>query len=104
MNQRESVLLHAHPAFGWLSQNDAKTAVDDWALENELCPVPEALRLAVKMRRAPLEYGEDQGILELAETFEEPVQRFADVLERELRNGDTGAVKAQGLPCCRHGG
>lgn len=32
----------------------AKTAAADWALENNLCPVPNALKIAVKVRKAPL--------------------------------------------------
>lgn len=31
----------------------AKTAAADWALENNLCPVPDALKAAVKVRRVP---------------------------------------------------
>lgn len=34
----------------------AKTAAADWALENDLCPVPDALKIAVKARRNPCIY------------------------------------------------
>lgn len=63
----------------------AKTAAADWAIENDLCPVPEALKIAVEVRRAPLEYKNDKQIFDYAETLREPIQRFADVLENELR-------------------
>lgn len=63
----------------------AKTAAADWAIENNLCPVPEALKIAVEVRRAPLEYKNDKQIFDYAETLGEPIQRFADVLENELK-------------------
>lgn len=63
----------------------AKTAAADWAIENNLCPVPDALKIAVKVRRAPLEYKDDKQTLDYAETLVEPIQRFADVLENELK-------------------
>lgn len=63
----------------------AKTAAADWAIENHLCPVPEALKIAVEVRRAPLEYKNDKQIFDYAETLGEPIQRFADVLENELK-------------------
>ena len=62
----------------------AKTAAAEWTLENNLCPVPDALKTAVKIRRAPLEYKDDKQILDYAETLAKPIQRFADVLEKEL--------------------
>ena len=75
----------------------AKTAAADWAMENNLCPVPDALMTAVKVRRAPLEHMEvehsreggysmeDNRTLDLSETLGESIQRFADVLEKELK-------------------
>lgn len=62
----------------------AKTAAADWAKENNLCPVPDALKIAVKVRKAPLEYKDDKQILDYAETLGESIQCFANVLENEL--------------------
>ena len=62
----------------------AKTAAADWALKNNLCPVPDALRIALKVRRTPLAYKEDKRTFDYAETLAAPIQRFADVLENEL--------------------
>lgn len=62
----------------------AKTAAADWALENNLCPVSDALKIAVKVRRNPLMYKAEKQILNYAETLAEPIQRFAEVLEKEL--------------------
>ena len=62
----------------------AKTKTAEWALENNLCPNPDALRYALKVRRSPLEYEDDKATFDYAETFAEPIQRFANILEKEL--------------------
>lgn len=62
----------------------AKTDAVDWALENNICPDPDVLKMAVKVRKAPFVYKADKQMLEYAETLAEPIQRFADVLEKEL--------------------
>ncbi|MDE7354177.1 MAG: GNAT family N-acetyltransferase [Acetatifactor sp.] len=62
----------------------AKTAAAEWALENNLCPNPDTLRFALKVRRNPLEYKDDKETFDYAETLAEPIQSFADVLEKEL--------------------
>ena len=62
----------------------AKTEAGEWALENNLCPDTDALRIVLKVRRNPLDYKENKQILDYAETLAEPIQRFADVLEKEL--------------------
>lgn len=63
----------------------AKTKAAEWALENSLCPEPDALAMALMVRRSPLSYRDDKEIFDYAETLGEPVQRFADVLEKELK-------------------
>lgn len=63
----------------------AKTAAAEWALENGLCPDPNALRYALKVRREPMKYKGDKATFDYAETLAEPIQHFADVLESELR-------------------
>lgn len=62
----------------------AKTDAAEWALENNLCPVPDALKTALKVRKAPLEFKTDESTLDYAQTLGEPIQKFADVLEKEL--------------------
>lgn len=62
----------------------AKTAAAEWALENNLCPDPDALQYALRVRRDPLKY-KDERTFDYAETLSKPIQRFADVLENELR-------------------
>ena len=61
-----------------------KTEAAKWALENNLCTDPEVLKTALRVRRNPLEYKDDEQIFDYAETLAEPVQRYADVLEKEL--------------------
>lgn len=58
----------------------AKTTAGEWALENGLCPDPEAMQIALYARRNPRE----PHVLDDAERMADPIQRFADVLEREL--------------------
>ena len=61
-----------------------KTEAAKWALENNLCTDPEVLKTALRVRRNPLEYKDDEQTFDYAETLAEPVQRYADVLEKEL--------------------
>ena len=62
----------------------AKTTAGEWALREGLCPVPETLRQALNVRKQPLLYKDDEDFRCWAATLGEEVQRFADVLEREL--------------------
>lgn len=62
----------------------AKTAAGEWALANDLCPTPDAIKFAVKVRRNPWIYRYEKETLNYAETLAEPIQRFDDVLEKEL--------------------
>lgn len=62
----------------------AKTDAAEWALENNLCPDSETLKYALKVRRSPLEYKDDKQTFDYAETLAESIQRFADILEKEL--------------------
>lgn len=61
-----------------------KTDAGQWALENNLCPAPDALKTALKVRKAPLEFKKDESTLDYAQTLGKPIQKFADVLEKEL--------------------
>lgn len=63
----------------------AKTAAAEWALENELCTDPDALQYALAVRREPMKYKDDKSAFDYAETLAEPIQHFADVLEKELK-------------------
>lgn len=63
----------------------AKTEAAEWALENNLCPDPTDLETALKVRKNSMEYKDDKAIFDYAEAFAEPIQRFANVLENELK-------------------
>ncbi len=63
----------------------AKTKAAEWALENNLCPDLHALTTALNVRRSPLKYRDDKETFDYAGTLGAPIQRFADVLENELR-------------------
>ena len=62
----------------------AKTAAGEWALKENLCPCADALARAVEVRKEPAKYREDPSVFDYAETLGGNVQRYADVLEREL--------------------
>lgn len=62
----------------------SKTVAADRALENGVCPVPDALRRALLLRRNPLEYKDDNELMDYTTILGEDIQRFADVLESEI--------------------
>lgn len=66
----------------------AKTDAGKWALENNLCPVPDALKTALKVRKSPLEFKKDKSTLDYAGMLGEPIQKFADVLKQELKRNE----------------
>lgn len=84
-------------SFGWLldiarciytlrtGQIIAKTKAGEWALENDLCPDRQALERALAVRKNPMAHRRNPNTLDAAEQLGDAVQRFADVLERELR-------------------
>ncbi len=63
----------------------SKTAAGMWALDNGLCPVQRALETALKVRKNPQDYINDEPMLDYAENLDSDIQRFADVLEKELK-------------------
>lgn len=66
----------------------SKTAAGEWALGEQLCPCARELSEAVAVRKEPLKYMDSRRILDLAETLGEQIQRYADVLENELKASD----------------
>ena len=63
----------------------SKSEAGAWALENKLCKKPEALIFALMVRSDPTMYKNIPQTLNYAQTLTKPIQRFADVLERELK-------------------
>ncbi|HPB17735.1 MAG TPA: DUF4111 domain-containing protein [Clostridia bacterium] len=64
----------------------SKTRTGEWALENSLCPVREALEKAVKVRMSPNKYITDKEILDYSEGLGEHIQKYADVLEETIKH------------------
>lgn len=62
----------------------SKTGAGQWALEQQLCPVPEALAQALQARQAPHAALADPACMARAEALGPDIQRFADVLEARL--------------------
>lgn len=83
-------------AYGWMldiarclytlqtGQIIAKTEAAKWALNHHLCPDPDVLNRALEVRQEPLKH-QNQATFDYAETLAEPIQRFADALEKALR-------------------
>ncbi len=81
-------------SFGWLldiargiytlrsGRVTAKTDAGVWALENDLCPDSDELATAIELRHDPRLF--DDEMRDHAATLGPAVQRFADLLEREL--------------------
>lgn len=98
----ETIRKYAHTTgrslytFGWLldicrcirtlrtGEIVSKTAAAEWALENGLCPDPDALEFALKVRKDPLQYRNDSRTFDIAENLNGPVSRFTGILEKEL--------------------
>lgn len=57
----------------------SKTAAGKWALDEDLCPDANILQKAVQIRKEPLRYSKEDKSVDNA-----VIQRFADVLEKEL--------------------
>ena len=62
----------------------AKTEAGVWALENELCPDAAALETALRVRKEPHLFAEDEALRHYAENLGDAIQAYADVLEKEL--------------------
>jgi predicted nucleotidyltransferase len=56
-----------------------KTAAGEWALKESLCPDAEILQRAIAIRNEPLKFEKSEWVVDNA-----VIQRFADVLEREI--------------------
>lgn len=67
----------------------SKTDAAQWVSDNNLCPVRDALEVALKVRKNPMTYRNDSVIFNYAETLGPAIQRFADVLENELDSAIT---------------
>ncbi|WP_105616473.1 nucleotidyltransferase domain-containing protein [Vallitalea okinawensis] len=63
----------------------AKTKAGEWALEKQICPIPETLSKAVQIRKNPQDYLNDNTFWDWTETLGDEIQKFADVMEDEIK-------------------
>ena len=80
-----------------LRYNDvtAKTQAGQWALEEHLFEEEEPLKKAVEIRQNPMAYKDGDDVKQWLEGLGPVVQRYADVLERELRNTAAGETEGR---------
>lgn len=83
-------------AFGWLldiarcmyalinGKLTTKTSAGQWALDEQLCPCPEEMSMALMVRRQP-ELIRDEHVLNYAENLTEAIQNYALLLRRALK-------------------
>ena len=62
----------------------AKTKAGEWALENGLCPDAAALQAALRVRKEPRQFEENESLRKYAENLGSIIQSYADLLEKEL--------------------
>lgn len=62
----------------------AKTAAGEWAMRENICPCTDALAKSVEVRKYPTNYKNDVCAFDYAETLGDSIQRYADVLQKEL--------------------
>lgn len=64
----------------------SKTEAGKWALDNNLVPDAVIMKRVIAIRKEPYKYRNDNETMNWMESLGEYVQRFADVLEREIVN------------------
>jgi hypothetical protein len=62
----------------------AKTKAGKWALDNNLVLDIEVMEKVISIREEPNKYKNDNEVMKWLETLGEYIQRFADVLEKEI--------------------
>ena len=63
----------------------AKTKAGEWAIDENICPDISVMKKIVEIRKNPIELKNDEEIKRWLKTLGEHIQKFADVLEAELR-------------------
>ena len=63
----------------------AKTKAGEWAIEENICPDLSIMKKVIEIRKNPLEFENNEEIKQWQNMLEEPIQKFADILEAELR-------------------
>ena len=102
----ETVMQHGHTTgrslytFGWLLDISrclytlqtgcviAKTQAGEWALARGICPVPDALALALRVRRNPAKWKQDAETMAAAERLGQAIHTYARVLIDALEENE----------------
>ncbi len=66
----------------------AKTQAGKWALREHIFPMEEQLRKAIQIREEPLRFKDDPQVRKWLSGLGEVVQKYADVLEKELNTAE----------------
>lgn len=92
-----TIRMHGKSGGGWLldiarclytlktGKVIAKTKAGEWAIKENLCPDVEVMKRVVEIRKNPLVLINDEETKQWQKTLEPYIQKFADVLEAELR-------------------
>ena len=75
----------------------SKTEAGKWALDNNLVPDAVIMKRVIAIRKEPYKYRNDNETMNWMESLGEYVQRFADVLEREIVNFNTQFIMMEDL-------
>lgn len=62
----------------------SKTKAGEWALNNNLTPDEDIMKKVINIRREPCKYKDNNEVLKWLENLGRYIQRFADVLEKEI--------------------
>lgn len=63
----------------------SKTKAGEWALEQDLFSDKDVLERIIEIRKTPMKYNDDENTLKWVSSLVPYVQKFADILESELR-------------------
>ena len=63
----------------------AKTKAGEWVINENICPDSSIMEKVVEIRKNPLKLKSDDAIQKWEKTLGPYIQKFADVLETELR-------------------
>lgn len=66
----------------------SKTKAGFWALEQHLCPEPHQMKQTLILRQTPSKRANDPSVKDWLRSLGPSVQRFADVLEKELMKSE----------------
>lgn len=97
-NHYAAIRQHGNSGAGWLldiarclytlktNKVIAKTKAGEWAIDEAICPDISIMKKVVEIRKNPVKLRNNEAITQWEKTLGEHIQKFADVLEAELRS------------------